>query len=364
MPDLPLTGVRVIDMTRLLPGNYATVNLVELGAEVIKVEAPEGDGTRWVAPHLGSGESGAFVQLNRGKTSRVVDLKAPGGAEAFARLVGESDVLVDSFRPGVLDRLGFGPQRLRELRSNLVHVTIDAYGSGGPLEQVPGHDLNALGYAGVLTLAGAPATPGIQMADIAAGLHATIAVLAGLRSAAAGQFVRHEVAMVDAAMSLAQLPLGHWLASGRAPAVPWDLTGRWACYEVYECADGRWVTVGALEPKFFGRILDLMGLSEHAPRQYDPGAQADLKRALAEAFASRPQSHWLDLLAHEDTCVGPALTLDEALGHPNVRARGVLRPVVAADGSVHQVFAALPWLDPGPGDPLSAPELQRGQNVS
>lgn len=359
MPELPLAGVRVVDMTRLLPGNYATVNLMELGADVIKVEAPEGDGTRWVAPHLSSGESGAFVQLNRGKTSRVIDLKTRDGADAFAQLVGESEVLVDSFRPGVLDRLGFGPQRLRDLRPNLVHVTIDAYGSGGPLEQVPGHDVNALGYAGVLTLAGAPATPGIQMADIAAGLHATIAVLAGLRSAAAGQFVRHEVAMVDAAMSLAQLPLGHWLASGRAPATPWDLTGRWACYEVYECADRRWVTVGALEPKFFGRILELMGLSDYASRQYDPGAQVDLRQALAEQFASRPQSHWLDLLAHEDTCVGPALSLEEAMEHPNLRARAVLRTVVAADGRVHEVFAALPWLDPGPSEPLPAPELRR-----
>lgn len=165
--------------------------------------------------------------------------------------------------------------------------------------------------------------------------------------------------MVDAALSLAQLPLGHWLASGRAPDTPWDLTGRWACYEVYECADGRWVTVGALEPKFFARILQLMGLSDYAARQYDPGAQAALRQALAEQFAGRPQSHWLDLLAHQDTCVGPALTLEEAMQHPNLRSRAVLRQVVAADGRVHQVFAALPWLDPGPGEPLSAPDLQR-----
>lgn len=357
MPEMPLSGVRVLDMTRLLPGNYATVTLVELGAEVIKIEAPEGDGTRWVAPHLPSGESGAFVQLNRGKTSRVVDLKSEDGRHEFAGLVTDSDVLVDSFRPGVLDRLGFGPDRLRELRSNLVHVTIDAYGSGGELEQVPGHDLNALGYAGVLTLAGTPALPGLQMADLTAGLHASLAVLAGLRLSARGEFVRSEVAMVDAAMALAQLPLGGWLATGESPDVPGDLTGRWACYEVYECADGLWLTVGALEPKFFGAILDRLDLAQWKAAQYDPARQGELKEVLRHRFAARPRAHWMAELAYEDTCVGPALTLAEAMAHPNLTARAVMRPVVALDGTRHEVFAALPWFHPGDHQPQNAPAL-------
>lgn len=238
MSEAPLAGVRVLDMTRLLPGNFATVMLAEMGADVVKIEAPEGDGTRWVAPHLPSGESGAFVQLNRGKSSRVVDLKTDEGRSAFSELVRGAHVLVDSFRPGVLDRLGFGPDDLKRLRPDLVHVTIDAYGSGGELEQVPGHDLNAIGYAGVLTLGGTPALPGLQVADLAAGMHAALAVLAGLRRSARGQFVHSEVAMVDAALTFAQLPLGGWLATGQSPATPWDLTGRWACYGVYECADG------------------------------------------------------------------------------------------------------------------------------
>ncbi|MCU0297567.1 MAG: CoA transferase [Candidatus Nanopelagicales bacterium] len=357
MSDLPLSGVRVLDMTRLLPGNYATVALVELGADVVKVEAAEGDGTRWVAPHLASGESGAFVQLNRGKTSRVLDLKAESGALEFAGLVAGADVLVDSFRPGVLDRLGFGRERLEQLRPNLVHVTIDAYGSGGELEQVPGHDLNALGYAGVLTLAGSPAVPGLQVADLASGLNAALAVVAGLRLAATGEFVRYEITMVDSALALAQLPLGGWLATGESPQTPWDLTGRWACYDVYECADGAWLTVGALEPKFFGRILDLLGLSDWKVAQYDLARQGALRAELRALFGSAPRDHWLALLAHEDTCVGPALTLSEAMQHDNLTARAVMRRVVASDGSVHEVFPALPWLDAGDHDPLSAPGL-------
>lgn len=356
MPSLPLAGVRVLDMTRLLPGNFATVTLVEMGAEVVKVEAPEGDGTRWVGPHLPSGESGAFVQLNRGKGSIVLNLKDPAGAAQFATWIAESDVLVDSFRPGVLDRLGFGQEQLRELRSNLVHVSIDAYGSGGELEQVPGHDINALGYAGVLTLGGQPTLPGVQLADLSAGLHAALAVLAGLRLAADGEFARFEVSMVDSAMTLAQLPLGGWLASGQSPATPWDLTGRWACYEVYECGDGTWLTVGALEPKFFGQILDHVGLGEYKASQYDPSRQDELRARLAEVFASEPREHWLELLAHADTCVGPALTLSEAMAHPNLRTRPVMRPVVASDGSTHEVFAALPWLQTEQR-PLRAPEL-------
>lgn len=357
MPELPLAGVRVLDMTRLLPGNFACVTLVELGADVRKVEAPEGDGTRWVAPRLPSGESGAFMQLNRGKSSTVVDLKTPQGAHRFAELVAESDVLVDSFRPGVLDRLGFSQARLGELRPNLVHVTIDAYGSGGDLEQVPGHDLNAVGYAGLLTLAGQPRTPGVQMADLAAGLHAAMAVLAGLRLSERGQFVRYEVAMADAALSLAQLPLGAWLANGQSPTFPDDLTGRWACYEVYECADGQWLTVGALEPKFFERILELLGLGQWAQAQYDPLRQDELRAVLARSFASHRRAHWLDLLAQEDTCVGPAFTLTEALQQPNVRSRSVMRRVRSSDGATLEVFAALPWLVPGDDEPLSAPEL-------
>jgi crotonobetainyl-CoA:carnitine CoA-transferase CaiB-like acyl-CoA transferase len=327
-----------------------------MGAQVVKVEAAEGDGTRWVGPHLGSGESGPFVQLNRGKGSIVLDLKDPAGAAEFATLVADSDVLVDSFRPGVLDRLGFDRDRLQELRPSLVHVSIDAYGSGGDLEQVPGHDLNALGYAGVLTLAGTPQLPGLQVADLAAGLHAALAVVAGLRLAAEGEFVRYEVAMVDAALGLAQLPLGGWLATGQSPPVPGDLTGRWACYEVYECADGLWLTVGALEPKFFGEILARVGLTQWAAKQYDPSSQAELRQALRDVFASRPREHWLTLLAAADTCVGPALTLAEAMAHPNLRERAVLRTVESADGSRHEVFAALPWL-PGNGQPLRAPGL-------
>lgn len=360
MSEGPLSGVRVLDMTRLLPGNFATVTLVEMGAEVIKVEAPEGDGTRWVAPQLASGESGAFVQLNRGKRSVVVDLKTDAGREEFAMLVAGADVLVDSFRPGVLDRLGFGRERLEGLRSNLVHVTINAYGSGGELEQVPGHDLNALGYAGVLTLGGTPSLPGLQVADLAAGLHAALAVLAGLRLSEQGRFVFSEVAMVDAALSMAQLPLGGWLASGRSPDTPWDLTGRWACYEVYECADHLWLTVGALEPKFFGAILDLLDLGEWKVSQYDPAKQEELRTLLRHRFASRPRSHWLDLLAFEDTCVGPALTLAEAMAHPNLRDRAVLREVATADGSRHHVFAALPWQPPVEDAPLRAPGLGEG----
>lgn len=357
MPEAPLAGVRVLDMTRLLPGNYATVALVEMGAEVTKVEAAEGDGTRWVGPFLPSGESGAFVQLNRGKASVVLDLKDPAGSAEFAALITDIDVLVDSFRPGVLDRLGFSQERLRALKPNLVHVTIDAYGSGGDLEQVPGHDINALGYAGVLTLAGPPSLSGLQVADLAAGLHAALAVLAGLRMAAGGDFARYEVAMSDAALAMAQLPLGGWLATGQAPSVPWDLTGRWACYDVYECADSQWLTVGALEPKFFAEILDRVGLGTWKTAQYDVARQDELRAALQAVFASHERAHWLALLASADTCVGPALTLSEAMSHPNLTARPVMRQVRAADGSMHQVFAALPWLPAQNPEPLSAPGL-------
>lgn len=364
MPDAPLAGVRVLDLTRLLPGNYATAVLTELGAEVLKVEAAEGDGTRLLPPHLPGGESGAWVQLNRGKGSVVLNLKAAEDSERLRGLIRGADVLIDSFRPGVLDRLGFGQESLAGLRPGLVHVSIDAYGSGAGLEQVPGHDLNTIGYAGLLTLAGErPALPGVQMADIMAGLHSALAVVTGLRSVDRdGQFFRAEVAMSDAALTLAQLALGHLVATGSSPPRPDTLTGALACYDVYECADGRWMTVGALEPKFFARTLELMGLGESAASQYDPASQEALRATVAGRFAEEPQAHWVELLATDDTCVGPALTLDEAVSEPNLAGRNVWRRARARDGQLVDVVAAVPWFDAQLGA-LQAPELGADADV-
>ena len=261
-PERPLDGIRVVDLTRLLPGAYATSLLVGMGADVVKVEDPRGgDGLRLSPPFSASGESGLFLALCRGKRSVALDLKTDVARDALLRLVSVSHVLVDSFRPGVLDRLGLGPAELAAANPALVHVSMTAYGDG-ERAALPGHDLNVEGYAGILGLSrgvdGGAAMPPFPIADMASGLQAALAVVAGLRvaeahgapSSAAPAF-RADVTMLDSAMSLTAIGQGTVMSTGEAPPVPDVLTGALACYGVYRCGDGAEIAVGALEPKFF-----------------------------------------------------------------------------------------------------------------
>lgn len=348
--SLPLDGVRVLDLTRLLPGAYATLMLAGMGADVVKIEDPaSGDALRAAPPWTSNGESGPHAILNRGKRSVAIDLKQREGRTVLLRLVSAAEVLVDSFRPGVMERLGLGPSDIERANPSLVHVTIDAYGSGGPYQQLPAHDLNSAGYAGIIGLArdghGHPAMPSVPVVDHLAGLNAVVAVLAGLRNRAGGTGgYRAEVAMADSAASILSLIGGYYAATGASPTAPEMLSGQLACYGLYECADGEWITVGGLEPKFFSRMLNLMGLDELLSMQYDVGAQADLRARLAGVFREMDRSYWLDLLAGEDTCVGPVNDVATALADPNLRVRGMVVDVSFRDGGCAPAVRAVPWL--------------------
>jgi len=352
----------VLDLTRLLPGNFCTLLLVGLGAQVIKVEEiVGGDGIRYMFGGGSHDESGPHTVLNRGKRSLCVDLKSEAGQQVMLELVRGADVLVDSFRPGVLDRLGLGRESLEAVNPSLVHVSINAFGDSGPYRGVPAHDLNAVGYAGALSLVqdadGTPAMPAVQNADMSSGMHAALAVLAGLRVAQRDHtFYRADVAMTDSAASLLALPMATYAATGAVPAVPDLLTGQLACYRTYRCSDGKWLTVGGLEAKFFGRMVELMGVPEFAARQYDPLGQELLASDLAAVFATRTRDEWADELAAADTCTGPVLTIDEVLREPNLVQRGVVTTARFRDGADVAVIRAIPWsADPDEG--LSAPLL-------
>lgn len=346
---LPLDGVRVLDLTRLLPGAYATSLLVDLGADVLKVEDPRGgDGLRVTPPYTSGGESGVFTAMCRGKRSVALDLKNARGREVLLALVARSHVLLDSFRPGVLDRLGLGPEALAGANPDLVHVSLTAYGDGSRAP-LPGHDLNAESYAGVLGLSrgpdGLPAMPAVPMADFATGLQAALAVVSGLRVAErtdAGGF-RTEVTMLDSALSFTSLAQGAVVATGDAPPTPDVLTGGLACYAVYRCADGLEIACGALEPQFFGRIAELVGEPELAMQQYDVTGQDALRGRLTTLFASRPRHEWLALLEDDQTCVTPVRTAADALADPDLRDRGVLVDVGLADGTTTTVARAAAW---------------------
>jgi crotonobetainyl-CoA:carnitine CoA-transferase CaiB-like acyl-CoA transferase len=289
----PLTDTLVVDFTRYLPGAYASRELRRLGARVVRVEPPLGDPMRPSAPAWDAA-------LRAGTESVVCDL--PAEAPFAQALCARADVIVEGFRPEVAARLGIGPG---DVPDTAVYCSITGFGDEGPHRSRAGHDLNYLGWAGVLADT-APALPPVQIADLAAGaLGAVTQILAGLLERARTGVGPHVVvSMTHRSHDLVAHRLG-------GEPVPRLLTGGLACYRIYTTADGRHLTVGALEPKFFGRLAELIGRPELAARQYDEDQEA-LARELAAVFASRPLDAWLEHFGDEDVCVGPVLTREEA----------------------------------------------------
>jgi alpha-methylacyl-CoA racemase len=289
----PLAGLLVLDFTRYLPGAFASAELLRLGARVVCVEQPGGDPMRSTAPTW-------HAALAAGKESVVVDLK--GDAAIVHGLLERADVVLESFRPGVASRLGIGPD---DVPARAVHCAITGFGLGNRHEQRAGHDLNYLGWAGVLADT-APAWPPVQIADLAAGgQRAVTEVLAAL--------LERERTGRGAALVVSMTHGSHRLVAHRlgGDPVPRLLTGALACYRVYATEDGRYLTVGALEPVFFRRLCEVLGRPELAERQYDAD-QERLAAELAAVFSTRPLAAWLELCEDEDTCVGPVATLVEA----------------------------------------------------
>ena len=289
----PLAGMLVVDFSRYLPGAFASRELLELGARVVCVEPPGGDPLRHTAPAWDAA-------LRAGKESLELDLKRePGPA---LRLVREADVVLESFRPGVASRLGIGPEHAPD---RTVYCSITGFGLGGRHEQRAGHDLNYLGWAGALWDT-APGLPPVQIADLAAGaLGAVTKIVAAL--------LERERTGTGSHVVVSMTHGSHRLVAHRLEGepVPRMLTGGLACYRIYETADGRHLTVAALEPAFFSRLTELLGRPELEERQFDPD-QESLAAELAGLFGARPLAHWLELLEAEDVCVGPVATIAEA----------------------------------------------------
>jgi len=280
----PLAGTTVADFTRYLPGPYASRELLRLGARVVKVEPPEGDPARTATP-------GPYEALNAGKEIVTWDAAA-GPPPAFVR---DADIVLEGFRPGVWERLGV------ELGPRTILCSVTGFGANGPRAQQAGHDLNYLGYAGALADT-APALPPVQVADLAAGAQsAVIEILAALlERAQTGRVGRIVVSMTHGSHRL----VAHRLAGETVPRL---LTGGVACYRIYATRDGRWLTVAALEPKFWRRLCELLGRPDLVDRAFEPELPE-----LDALFRTRTLDEWLALLEHEDTCVGPVLTLEEA----------------------------------------------------
>jgi alpha-methylacyl-CoA racemase len=335
--SLPLQGIRVLDLSRLLPGGFCSLLLADFGADVLKVEdTGMGDYIRWSPPYYegahDSAKSALFLSLNRNKRSIRLDLKSDGGREALLALVCQSDVVLESFRPGVLERLGVGYERMREENPGIVYCAISGYGQDGPKRDASGHDENYLGLIGLLGLTGErggePVQAAGQIADLGGGaLMAAFGILAALRErdgspehpgSGEGQMV--DVSMADGALSWLAMVAAAYFADGVVPRrgdLP--LAGALICYRPYECADG-WVSLGALEPKFWQAWCRGVGREELVAKQFEhPGSDAHAQ--VQEIFRGRTRAEWEAFAREHDCCLEPVLELDEALESELVRAR-------------------------------------------
>lgn len=335
----PLAGVRVLDLSRLLPGPMATLILADMGARVDKVEDPgSGDYLRHMPPGI-DGTSGAYCLLNRDKRSVVLDLKHPQGAATLLRMVKTYDVLVESFRPGVLQRLGLPHQKLLEANPRLVVCSITGYGQTGPLAFRAGHDLNYLARAGVLGVTGPadrpPALSGAQMADIAGGaLWAVTAILGALLArtrTGTGQIV--DISMTEGSIPLAVFALGVFAAQGHGPARGRShLDGGIAPYQTYRTRDGRFVALAALEPKFWQSFCEGVGIEPDMEALVPGPHQTQWHQRLQALFASRTLAEWEAFARSRDCCLEPVLELQELPDDPQHRARRVFFEL---EGIVH-----------------------------
>jgi crotonobetainyl-CoA:carnitine CoA-transferase CaiB-like acyl-CoA transferase len=337
----PLAGVRVLDLTRLLPGPVATLHLADLGADVIKIEdAGAGDYARTMGAGAEAGSSVFFAAVNRNKRGLVLDLKQAAGVATFLRLAETADVVVESFRPGVVDRLGVGYAVVAARNPRIVYCAITGYGQDGPWRDLAGHDLNYIATAGVLDQngcgGGAPAIPNLQIGDLlGGGLTAAMGILAALveaRSSGQGRYV--DVAMAEAVLAHHLFPFFHAAAGEAVPARGADeLSGRDPWYAVYRTADDGWMAVGALEEKFWQGFCAALGRPDLVACHGARGEAAEaLRRELEALFASRPRAEWEAVFATADCCVTPVLSPSEALRHPQFRARKML---VDAAGQPH-----------------------------
>lgn len=340
----PLTSIRVLDFSTLLPGPYATMLLADMGADVLRVEAPDRmDLTRVMPPHDG-GVSTAHGFLNRGKRSLGLDLKKEGSTDVIKELVKEYDVVIEQFRPGVMDRLGIGYETLKAINPRLIYCAITGYGQTGPYRDRAGHDINYLALAGVASHCGradsGPPPMGIQIADVAGGSHhAVMGIMAAVihrQQTGEGQFV--DISMTDAAFALNAMAGAACLAGGQDQKPESSLLNGGSFYDYYRTADGRWLSVGSLEPQFSTRLCETLELGElksYALSQ-NPEHQQKLKMALKAKIAEKSLAEWQDTFADQDACVEPVLTIAEAGEHPQLKDRNMVIGVQRPDGSEQQ----------------------------
>ncbi|MBU8789247.1 CoA transferase [Oceanobacillus caeni] len=343
---MPLTSIRVLDLSRLLPGPYCSMLLADFGAEVIKIEEPGiGDYARENLPKLDK-DSAFFHSLNRNKKSVCLNLKSAEGKESFLRLVKEADVVIESFRPGVMKRLGLDYETLREVNPGIIYCAITGYGQDGPYANFPGHDVNYTSYAGLLNLMGErngkPQIPAAQIADIGGGaLPAAVGILLALfgrEKTGKGQMV--DISMLDGVISWLPTLLPGFLATNEHPKRgELVLSGKLACYEVYQTKDEKWLSVGALELKFWNEFCKAIGREDFISKLDAPmEVQDQMKIEIQNIISQKSLDEWMGIFSEVDSCVAPVLSFDEMIENPQVKAREMIKNVNHSElGSIKQV---------------------------
>jgi crotonobetainyl-CoA:carnitine CoA-transferase CaiB-like acyl-CoA transferase len=362
---LPLEGVSVFDLSSLLPGSLCSQMLTDLGADVMKIENPRGpDGFRKMPPlvkTLGS----YFHIVNRNKRAMTLDLQDPVGRDIFLTMLPKADVLIDSFRPGGMERIGLGYDALKEIHPRLIHCSLTGFGQDGPYRDRPSHDINLLSLSGILDLLGEkngpPVIPGVQFAGAGGGLNAVIGILAALlRRERTGSGEHIDAALLDGLTTFLGLVMSTYLTTGILPKRGETLVGGgYAFYHVYQTGDGKYLALGCLEEKFWQGFCCAIGREDFIPDQFATGLQqealiAEVKRIIRQ----KTRQEWMDLLAQYETCVTPVNTLEEALQDPHIQQRGVwFRAHHPVDGEIGQQGFPLKFSEGRPGWRTHPPSL-------
>jgi len=349
---LPLQDVRVLDFSTLLPGPYATQLLADMGADVLRVEAPNRPDLLKLMPPMAGKVSAAHATINRNKRSLALDLKKPEAKEIIERLLVDYDVVVEQFRPGVMARLGLDYESLKAIKPSLIYCSITGYGQIGPYKDRAGHDINYLALSGLASYSGrkntGPVLSSTQVADIAGGSHhAVMSILAALYARSnSGEGAYLDVSMADAALTLNTMFGAGALASGRDPMLGSEMLNGGLFYDYYETGDGQYVSVGSLEPNFAMALLQALGLSDWLNKIADqrPETQSALRTAIATKFKAEDYAHWVKVFASLDACVEPVLSVNQAVEHPQFKAREMLLDAELESGEkVRQIASALPF---------------------
>lgn len=356
-----LEGITILDFSTVGPATRCARILADYGARVIKVGVPP--------KKLGLQTQPAFwsYSANRGLEQVRIDLKAPEGKAAFLALAKTADVVIESYRPGVMKKLGLSYEELRASNPRIVVCSTSGFGQDGPASLQAGHDINYLAVGGYMHTSnrradGGPPIPGATVADSAAGgMHAALAIFAALmRREKTGEGEYLDVCVAEGVLWLTSLYVDQYLATGDSPGPGHDvLTGRYACYDIYGCSDGKWLAVGAIEGHFYANLCRALGCERWIESQYDDAAQDEIRADFTAAFAKRPRDDWAAELAPANTCVAPVYTIDELVEDPQFQARGIFNEAVHPEhGTFRQVAPAFAGMD-RPEGPVSVPDWSK-----